>query len=101
MVALFCAWLRRFFAIDESRLRVRLYLHEGLDLNAAVNFWSELTGIPLEQFGKPYRAVPDPSIRRSKHPLGCPNACYSCSRTHRAIMGLVRALLSCEDSIPG
>jgi Helix-turn-helix domain len=29
MVAFFCSWLRRFFAIDESRLRVRLYLHEG------------------------------------------------------------------------
>ena len=35
MVAFFCAWLRRFFTIDESRLRVRVYLHEGLDLDAA------------------------------------------------------------------
>jgi len=34
MVAFFCSWLRRFFAIDESRLRVRLYLHEELDLVA-------------------------------------------------------------------
>ena len=32
MIAFFCAWLRRFFEIDETRLRVRLYLHEGLDL---------------------------------------------------------------------
>ena len=32
MVRFFCAWLRRFFAPDESRLRVRVYLHEGLDL---------------------------------------------------------------------
>jgi len=31
MVGFFCSWLRRCFAIDESRLRVRLYLHEGLD----------------------------------------------------------------------
>ena len=29
MIAFFCAWLRRFFEIDESRLRVRLYLHES------------------------------------------------------------------------
>ena len=28
MVALFCAWLRRFFSIDESRLRLTVYLHE-------------------------------------------------------------------------
>lgn len=29
MIAFHCAWLRRFFDIDESRLRVRVYLHEA------------------------------------------------------------------------
>ena len=101
MIALFCLWLRRFFDIDESRLRVRLYLHDGLDLEEASRFWSELTAIPLSQFGKPYRAVPDPSIRRAKHRRGCPGISYSCSRTHRAVMGLVHGLLSCEVSDPG
>jgi hypothetical protein len=101
MVALFLAWLRRFFDVDESRLRVRLYLHQGLDLDVAIDFWSQLTAIPISQFGKPYRAVPDPSIRRSKHPLGCPGVSYGCSRTHRSIMGLVHALLECEFAIPG
>lgn len=32
MVALFCAWLRHFFPVDDSRLRLRLYLHQGLNL---------------------------------------------------------------------
>ena len=63
MIAFFCAWLRRFFAIDESRLRVRVYLHEGLDLDAAERFWSEVTGVPRAQFGSPYRAKADASIR--------------------------------------
>ena len=53
-------------------MRLRLYLHEGLDLDAANEFWSDLTGIPIDRFRAPYRAVPDPSIRRSKHPMGCP-----------------------------
>lgn len=96
MIRQFLDWLRHFFAIDESRLRLRLYLHEGLDLDAANTFWSELTSIPITQFGKPYRAAPDPSIRRSKHPNGCPSVVYSCARTHRSIMGLVDALLG-ED----
>ena len=94
MVRFFCAWLRRFFTVDESRLRCRVYLHEGLDLEATEAFWSELTGIPPTQFGKAYRAVLDPSIRRNKHERGCFYLNYSCSRTHREIMGLVRALLS-------
>jgi hypothetical protein len=63
MISLFCAWLRHFFEIDESRLRVRLYLHQGLDLDAAV--------------------------------------LYGCSRTHRAVMGLVHALLESQLAIPG
>ena len=93
MVALFLRWLRAFFEVDEARLRVRLYLHEGLDLDVATTFWSDLTAIPSTQFIRPYRAVADPSIRRSKHVLGCPKVRYTCSRTHRAVMGLVDALL--------
>jgi hypothetical protein len=100
MIAFYCAWLRRFFEIDETRLRVRLYLHEGLDLGASVAYWSALTGIPPSQFLKPYRAVPDPSIRHTKHVHGCVSIDYSCSPTHRRIMGFVRALLS-DAAIPG
>src|SRR5205823_3116 len=94
MVRFFCAWLRRFFRIDEKRLRVRVYLHEGLDLDMAERHWSRLTAVPRSQFRKSYRAVPDPSIRRNKHEYGCVYVRYTCARTHRQIMGLVRALLS-------
>ena len=100
MILFFCIWLRRFFSVEENRLRVRLYLHQGLDLGEAMAFWSGLTGVPEAQFGKPYRAVPDPSIRQSKHPMGCPSVIYSCTSSHRALMGMVDALLSCE-AFPG
>jgi hypothetical protein len=100
MVRLFCVWFRRFFDVDESRLRGRLYLHEGLDLAASEAFWSNLAGIPPKQFHKAYRAVPDPSIRRNKHEHGCFSVGYGCARTHREVMGLVRALLSSE-ALPG
>ena len=100
MIVFFCSWLRRFFEIDESRLRVHLYLHQGLDLAAAIAYWSALTSIPPSQFLKPYRAVPDPSIRHAKHVHGCVSIGYSCSATHRSIMGLVAALLG-DTAIPG
>lgn len=100
MIVFFLRWLRHFFDIDEARLRVRLYLHEGLDLAAAVAFWSDLTSIPPCQFGKPYRAAADPTVRNTKHLMGCPAITYSCSTTHRRIMGLVEALLS-SGAIPG
>ena len=100
MVRLFCAWFRRFFDVDDRRLRGRLYLHQGLDLAATEAFWSALANILTDQFHKPYRAVPDPSIRRNKHEHGCFSVGYGCSRTHREVMGLVRALLSSE-ALPG
>lgn len=93
-IAFFCWWLREFFDVDESRLRLYLYLHDGLDIDETNAYWSRLTGIPLSQFGKPYRAQPDGGIRNSKHAYGCPRITYCCSRTHRAIMGLVHGLLN-------
>jgi transcriptional regulator with XRE-family HTH domain len=101
MVAFFCRWLRWFFDVDEQRLRVRVYLHEGLDLDAATTFWSDVTGVPVEQFGKPYRAAADPSIRTAKHVHGCCYVRYSCTRTHREVMGLIRGLLSGPEIDPG
>jgi hypothetical protein len=101
MIDFFTRWLRRFFEIDESRLRMRLYLHEGLDLEQANRFWSDLTAIPVGQFRAPYRAAADPSIRTAKHIYGCPAVGYTCTQTHRAVMGLVHALLSCDLVLPG
>lgn len=101
LIVFFCAWLRRFFTIDETRLRMRLYLHEGLDLAAATHHWSRLTGIPASQFTKPYRATPDPSIRKTKHVHGCATVSYGCSATHRGIMGLMAALLDSSVDVPG
>jgi len=100
MILTWLMWFRRFFQVDESRLRVKLYLHEGLDLQAAIDFWAELTTIPPSQFYKPYRAVADPSIRKSKHVMGCPGVGYSCTSTLRRLLGMIEAVLS-PTAIPG
>jgi hypothetical protein len=94
LVAFFCRWLRHVFVIDEGRLRVRVYLHQGLDLDAAVAFWSGVTGVPVEQFRKGYRAVAKHGIRNNKHEFGCVYVSYGSSEVQRSIMGLIRALLS-------
>ena len=90
---LFCSWLRRIFDIVESRLRLRLYLHEGLDLHGATRFWSSATDIPLQQFRSPYRAEGNGSLRLNEQVHGRVHVSYSCARAHRAVMGLVQPLL--------
>jgi len=98
----FLVWMRSFFDIDESRLRVRLYLHEGLDLVAATRYWSELLNIPVAQFNRPYRPQPRESngVRHSKHQFGCATVRYSDVSIHRRVMAMVDALTS-RFVIPG
>jgi transcriptional regulator with XRE-family HTH domain len=56
-------------------------------------------GVAKSSVSRWVRDVPfTPSKRRTE--FGCAYVSYGCSRTHRQIMGLVRALLS-SDAIPG
>jgi hypothetical protein len=100
LLRLFVDWLRRSFEIDEDRLRARLYLHDGLDLEAATAYWSAATSIPERQFQRAYRAVADPSRRHTKHERGCLTIVYHCSVTHRRVMARIAAITSRFD-LPG
>ena len=90
----FVTWLRSEFELDESRLRVKLYLHEGLDLAESTAYWSRVLEIPESQFRRPYRAIDDPSRRRAKHIFGCATVLYSCTITHRRVMAMIEAITS-------
>jgi len=94
LILVFTTRLRRFFDVDESKFRLRLYLHEGLGLDAAKEFWSDLTGIQPGQFYKPYRPAADQTMRKSKHVMGCPSVAYHSAAVFRRVMGMVEALTS-------
>ncbi len=96
MVVLFVTWLRTFFDIDESRLKCRLYIHQGLDLPEATRAWSLALGIEEANFTRPYRAEANPSIRHSKYARGCLTVHYADAPTKRKILGLCEALLTFE-----
>ena len=100
IVRTYLAWLRRFVEPDESRLRAKLYLHEGLDLGSAVHYWSRVTAIPEQQFTKPYRARADASIRRTKHEFGCLSVVYCSCTMHRRVIAMIEAVFSNSD-LPG
>ena len=92
LISLFCRWLRQFFEVDEARLRCRLYLHQGLDLDAAIAFWVARTSIPAVQFTKPYRAVADESRRKAKHENGCLSVVYQDLAVKRRVLAMVDAI---------
>lgn len=51
-------WFRRCLGIDESRFRAAIHYHQGQDYNKIQEFWSKVTGIPLESFNKPFCKPP-------------------------------------------
>ena len=55
MVKKFLALLRESFNLDEAKFRALVHLHDYHDVDTQQKYWSELTGIPLVQFHKPYQ----------------------------------------------
>ena len=94
LMGLFVGWLRSSFAIDPGRLRMKLHLHDDLDLEAATVFWSQVTGVPIDQFTKPSRPRSGPRRTSKRHLNGCATIIYSCSLTHRRVMAMIEAVSS-------
>ena len=99
MVRFFCAWLRRFFESTRRGSACGSTCTKARPRRRRAH-WSAVTGIPRSQFRSRIAPCADPSIRLHQARFGCVYVCYSCSTTHRRIMGLIRALLS-SDAIPG
>ncbi len=101
VIAFFMAWSRHFFDINEAKWRASLYLHEGLNVGKANEFWSSVSGIPVSSFYKPYRASRPNGWKKSKHPMGCFTPKYADTHLHRKVIGFCDGLLSSPVPDPG
>jgi hypothetical protein len=52
LVAFFITWARKFLGLAMDRFTIMLHLHDGQDEGQQKAFWSEATGISLDQFRK-------------------------------------------------
>jgi len=50
IIRLFLSTLRQCYAIDESKFRITLQCRADQNINALERYWSEITGVPSEQF---------------------------------------------------
>lgn len=81
IVKTFLALLRKSFEIDERKFRVCIHLHSYHNPKKQLEFWSNITEIPLKQFIKPFFKVN--SGRRIRKDY---NGCVSI-RYHDVIIG--------------
>lgn len=54
LIKFIMAWFRKVCLVPEEKFKVYLHLHSGQDELRSKMFWSEITGVPLSQFGKSY-----------------------------------------------
>ena len=101
LVGFFCDWFRHFFVVEESRFRLRIYLHDDLDMDRAVRHWTEITNIAALQLIKPYRPRSKHGPTATKHEYGCAYISYSSTSIHRQITGLIAALMLPYGVHPG
>lgn len=82
----FITWLRKYFDIDEKRLRGRLYIWEDLDEEKAKEFWFHTLGIPVSQFTKSYISKSKPKVRKRRHEYGVCRVSYGSVKIFKEIM---------------
>lgn len=60
--------LRNICCVQESKISLRLHIHDSMNVHEAIEYWTKLTGVPPERFGKTY-VKPDLGKKR-KYPFG-------------------------------
>lgn len=69
MVALMMSFFRKFCDIKEDKLKVQLLAHPNVDMDVAVSYWSDVTGIPKKQFIKTCTSLSIRSSQKRKNSL--------------------------------
>lgn len=54
IIHLMMEWFRKICNISDEKFKIYLNIHSGQDESRIKNFWSDVVGIPLSQFGKSY-----------------------------------------------
>lgn len=70
LILLFLAWLDQ-LGFPEQHRHLSLSVHESADVGAATRWWSAVTRVPVEQFGKPVLERHDPKTVRKNTEQAC------------------------------
>ena len=83
----FLFWFRKYFEIEEKRLKCRLYIWNNLNEVKAKKFWSRELNIPSSQFTKSYISKSKPNVRKIRHEYGVCRVSFGSKKIFKEIMG--------------
>ena len=92
LIKLFITLLRKCYTIEESIIKVRIHLHHYHNVSACRKYWSNLTNVPEEQFGKVYIKKRSKTKRFRKNFMGICFIRYNSNRLRKEIMALADQL---------
>ena len=75
MIRVFMLLLRDSFELDETKFRILVHLHEYHNEEKQKKFWSDVTGVPINQFSKIYWKFHTEKRKRDNYP-GCIRITY-------------------------
>lgn len=85
-------WFRKYCKVPEYKFRGSIWIHDNLDKEKAINFWSKLTTIPKIQFYKTYivkNKINSRKIRKNLHEFGVFSIRISNAKIQRRILGWI------------
>jgi len=82
----FISWLRKYFDVDEKRIKCRLYIWSSLSDKKAKEFWSKELNVPINQFTKSYISKSKPNVRKIRHENGVCRISYGSIKIFKEII---------------
>lgn len=93
MIKFMTRWFLEICRIPNDKLRGKLYIHDNLDINKAMEYWSSISQIPIHQFHKPYVVKTNSTFRKNLHKYGVFTIKAYDRKTARRIKGWIKGIL--------
>lgn len=94
-------WFKVYLKCEPEKMRARIWIHDNLDHEKALQFWSEISRVPRSQFIKTYivkNKTDSKKIRKNIHGFGVCTIYFSSTQKHRELMGWIYALFNAKMS---
>jgi len=91
LISLFLRLFRSCFIVSESKFRVSLHVHSYHNIDTQIHFWSDVTGVPKQQFIKPYQKPHTSKTMRDNY-QGCVSIRYHNSEIARQLLAQAKAM---------
>lgn len=92
MIKFFLKLFRESFKIDEEKFRAMIHIHSYHNEITQLNFWSDITGIPISRFSKSYRKINGGKIINAGY-QGCISVRYYDKKIYKELMFICEELM--------